>query len=132
MTDDDAKHYKVKIDEANLFVPKMTLSYYVLGGIEKTLVKTQAKYRYNEVISKAFLGTAGQQSWKQKDVFIKEPIQRPIIVMSARAALIATNIQNPFSYQPFGLNELTVHLWEPWLPLKVVTVYHWLIFHAII
>ena len=99
MSEDGAKHYKVKIDEANLFVRKMTVSDNVVGAIEK----------YNEVFSKAFLATAGQQSWKQEDIFTKEPIRRLIIAMSASAAFIGTNTENPFSYRKFGLNEITVY-----------------------
>ena len=109
MSEDGAKHYKVKIDEANLFVRKMTVSDNVVGAIEKTLLKTPAMYRYNEVISKAFLATAAQQSWKQEDIFTKEPIRRLIIAMSASAAFIGTNTENPFSYRKFGLNEITVY-----------------------
>ena len=60
VSEDGAKHYKIKTDEANLFVRKTTVSDIVLGEIEKTLLKTRAMYRYNEVISKAFLATAGQ------------------------------------------------------------------------
>ena len=109
MSEDGAKHYKMKIDEANLFVRKMTVSDNVVGAIEKTLLKTPAMYPYNEVISKAFLATAGQQSWKQEDIFTKEPIRRLIIAMSASAAFIGTNTENPFSYRKFGLNEITVY-----------------------
>ena len=54
----------------------MTVSDNVVVAIEKTLLRTPAKYRYKEVISKAFLATAGQQSWKQEDIFTKEPIRR--------------------------------------------------------
>ena len=108
MSEDGAKHYKVKIDKANLFVRKMTVSDNVVGAIEKNPSETPAMYRYNEVISKAFLATAGQQSWKQ-DIFTKEPIRRLIIAMSASAAFLGTNTENPFSYRKFGLNEITVY-----------------------
>ena len=109
MSEDGAKHCKLKIDEANLFVQKMTVSDNVVGAIEKTLLKTSAMNRYNEVISKAFLATAGQQSWKQEDIFTKEPIRRLIVAMSASSAFIGTNIQNPFSYQKSHLNGKTVY-----------------------
>ena len=66
VSEDGAKHHKIKIDEANLFVRIMTVSDIVPGAIEKTLLKTFAMYRYNEVISKVFLATAEQQSWKQE------------------------------------------------------------------
>ena len=59
--EDTAKHYKVKIDEVNLLIRKMTVSDNVVGAIEKTLLKTPAIYRYNEVINKTSLATTGQQ-----------------------------------------------------------------------
>ena len=62
MSEDGAKHYKVKNVGANLFIRKMTVSDNVLGAIEKNTSENPAMYRYNEVISKAFLATAGQQS----------------------------------------------------------------------
>ena len=40
VSEDGAKHYKIKIDEANLFVRKMTVSDIVLGAIEKKLQDT--------------------------------------------------------------------------------------------
>ena len=52
ISEDAAKHYKVKIDEANLFIRKMTVSDNVVGAIEETLLKTAAIYRYNEKIPK--------------------------------------------------------------------------------
>ena len=109
VSEDGAKHYKIKIDEANLFVRKMTVSDNVLGAIEKTLLKTPAMYRYNEVISKAFLATAGQQSWKQEDIFTKEPIRRLIVAMCRGDAFIGTNTLNPFSYRKFDLNEIIIY-----------------------
>ena len=92
------KNYKVKIDEANLFVRKMTVSDNVVGAIEKTLLRTPAIYRYNEVITKIFLETTGQQSWKHEDIFTKEPIRRLIIALCAGDAFIGTNTVNPFNY----------------------------------
>ena len=45
ISEDPAKHYKVKIDDANLFIRKMTVSDNVVGAIEKTsLLKTPAIY----------------------------------------------------------------------------------------
>ena len=82
----------------------MTVSDIVLGAIEKTLLKTPAVYRYNEVISKAFLATAGQQNWKQEDIFTKESIRRLIVAMCRSDAFIGTNSLNPFSYRKFDLD----------------------------
>ena len=109
MSEDTAKHYKVKIDEANLFIRKMTVSDNVVGAIEKTLLKTPAIYRYNEVIAKTFLATTGQQSWKHEDIFTKEPIRGVIVALSVATAFIGTNTANPFHYQKFGLIEITIY-----------------------
>ena len=76
-----AKYYKDKTDEANIFIRKMTVSDNVVGAIEKTLLKTPAIYRYNEVITKTLLATTGQQSWKHEDTFTKEPIRRVIVAL---------------------------------------------------
>ena len=40
ISQDKAKHYKVKIDEVNLFIRKMTVSDSAVGAIEKTVLKT--------------------------------------------------------------------------------------------
>ena len=57
-----AKNCKVKIDEANLLVRKMTVSDNVVGAIEKTILKTPVLYRYNEVITKTLRATVDQRS----------------------------------------------------------------------
>ena len=106
---DTARHYKVKIDEANLFIRKMTVSDNVVGAIGKTLLNTPAIYRYNEVITKTFLATTGQQSWKHEDIFTKEPIRRDIVALHVGTAFIGTNSANPFHYQKFGLREITIY-----------------------
>ena len=99
---------KVKIDEANLFVRKITRSDNVVGGIEKTLPKTRAIYRYNEVITKTFLATAGQRSRKHEDIFTKKPIRRLIVALCRSNAFIGTNNINPYN-KKFDLRESTVY-----------------------
>ena len=81
----------------------------VVGAIEKTLLKIPAMYRYNEVITKTFLATAGQRSWKHEDIFTKEPIRRLIVALCRSNAFIGTNNINPYHYQKFDLSEITVY-----------------------
>ena len=110
ISEDPEKHYKVKIDEANLFIRKMTVSVNVVGAIEKTLLlKTPAIYRYNEVITKTFLATTGRQSWKNEDIFTKEPIRRVIVALCVGTAFIGTKTANKFHYQKIGLREITIY-----------------------
>ena len=107
ISEDVAKHYKVQIIEANLYTRKMTVTDYVLSSIEKTLLKNPAIYNYIEVVPKTFLATAGVQSWRQEDVFAKEPVRRMIVAMSINE--LDTIRTNPFHYQKFGLNEINVY-----------------------
>ena len=48
ISEDAAKHYKLQILEANLYVRKMTVTDHVLSAIESTLLKTPANYSYQE------------------------------------------------------------------------------------
>ena len=103
------KHYKVQIIETNLFVRKMTVTDYVLSSIEKTLLKNPAIYNYIEVVPKLILATAGVQSWRQEDVFAKEPIRRVSVAMSINEAYLGTYRTNPFHYQKSELNQIIVY-----------------------
>ena len=109
MSEHATKHYQVQITEANLYVRKMTVPDFVLSSIEKTLLKTPAIYNYIEVLPRTFLATTGVQSWRQEDVFAKEPVRRMILAMSSNTAYLGTNRTNPFHYQKFQLNEIIVY-----------------------
>ena len=79
------------------------------SSIEKALLKNPAVYDYIELLQKTFLATAGVQSWRQEDVFAKEPVRRMIVAMSINEAYLGTNRTNPFHYLKFGLNEIIVY-----------------------
>ena len=100
MSEPRDKHCRVKITEANLYVLKMTVTDFMLSSIEKTLSKTPAIYNCIEVLPKTFLATTGV-SWRQEDLFAKEPVRRMILAMSSNTAYLGTNRTNPFHYQKF-------------------------------
>ena len=50
ISEDAAKHYKIQIIEANLYVRKMTVTDYVLSSIENALLKKPAIYNFTEVV----------------------------------------------------------------------------------
>ena len=108
ISEDAAKHYKLQILEANLYVRKMTVTDHVLSAIESTLLKTPANYPYQEEITKTFLATAGQRSWQQEDSFAREPVRQIIIALNTNNAFLGTNRTNPFHYQKFGLEQVTL------------------------
>ena len=109
MSEHRDKHYRVETTEANLYVLKLTATDFVLSSIEKTLLKTTAKYNNIEVLPRNFLATTGVQSWRQEDVFAKEPVRRMILAMSSNTAYLGSNRTNPFHYQKFQLNAIIVY-----------------------
>ena len=54
LSHDAAKHYKVKIVEAKLYVRKMTLNDDVGSAIEKTLLTSPSSNPYLEALTKTF------------------------------------------------------------------------------
>ena len=109
MSDDAAKHYKVKIVEANLYVRKMTLNDDVVSAIEKTLLSSPASYPYLETLTKTFLASTGLHSWKQEDIFAREPIRRVALCLNTNEAFLGNNRQNPFRFRKFDLEQIYIY-----------------------
>ena len=109
MSDDAAKHYKVKIVEANLNVRKMTLNEDVVSAIEKTLLTSPASYPYLETLTKTFLASTGLHSWEQEDIFAREPIRRLAICLNTNEAFLGNNRQNPFNFRKFDLDQIYIY-----------------------
>ena len=109
MSDDAAKHYKVKIVEANLYVRKMTLNDDVVSAIEKTLLSSPASYPYLETLTKTFLASTGLHNWKQEDIFAREPIRRLALCLNTNEALLGNYRQNPFHFRKFDLEQIYIY-----------------------
>ena len=62
-SEDAAKLYNLRILEAKLGFRKMTVTDIVFSVIESTLLKSAAKYPYQEENIITFLLLAGQRSW---------------------------------------------------------------------
>ena len=107
MSDDSAKQYKVKIVEANLYVRKMTLNDTVVSAI--TLLSSPASYPYLETLTKTFLASTGLHSWKQEDIFARDPIRRLAICLNTNEAFLGNNRQNPFHFRKFNLEQIYVY-----------------------
>ena len=106
MSDDAAKYYKVKIVEANLHVRKMTLNDDVVSSIEKTLLTSPASYPYLENLTKTFLASTGLHSWKQEDIFAREPIRRLVLCLNTNEVFLGNNRQNPFHFRKFDWEQI--------------------------
>lgn len=108
LSDKDGSHYTIHISEANLYVRKMAVTEDMYVSIEKTLLKSPAMYKYTETLPKTFIIPSGQNSWRQEDVFMREPIRRFALAMSTNTAFGGHHRQNPFHYQKFGLRRITI------------------------
>ena len=109
MTDDAAKRYKAEALEANLYVRKMTLNYHVMSPFETTLLSSAASYPYFETITKPFLASADPHSWKQEDIFSREPIRRLATCLNTNEAFLGNNRLNPFHYRKVGLEQIYIY-----------------------
>ena len=109
ISDDAGKSYKVKIFEANLYVRKMTLNDDVVSAIEKTFLSSPASYPYLETITKTFSASTGLQSWKQEDVFSREPIRRLAICLNTNEAFLGSKQLNLFHFRKFNLEQICIY-----------------------
>ena len=109
-SDDAAKDYKTKIVEANFCIRKMTLNDEVVSAIEKTLLTSPAACPYFEILTKTFLlALTGLHSWKQEDIFAREPIRRFSICINTNKAFLGNNMQNPVHFQKLDLEQTHVY-----------------------
>ena len=81
----------------------------VVSAIEKTLLSSRAPYPYLESLKKIFLASTGLHSWKQEDIFAREPIRRLVICLNKNEAFLGNNRQNPFHFQKFNLEQIYVY-----------------------
>ena len=57
---------------------------------------------------KTFLATAWQRRWQQEDIFAREPVRQIIIALNTNNSFLGTDQTNPFYYQKFGLEQVTL------------------------
>ena len=110
----------------------MTVTDFVLLSIEKTLLKSPVLYNYIEVLPRTFLATTGVQSWRQEDVFAKEPVRRMVVAKSKNEVYFGTKKSNSFHYQKFRMKSLctgTGYLLQVLQYLRLITkeftITHW-------
>ena len=87
----------------------MTLNDDVVSAIEKTLLSSPASYLYLEIITKTFLASTGLQSWKQEDVFSREPIRRLAICLNTNESFLGSKQLNPFQFRKFNLEQISFY-----------------------
>ena len=62
-----------------------------------------------ETIRKTCLAASGLHSWKQKDVFSREPIRGLAICPNTNEAFLASKQLNPFHFCKFNLEQICIY-----------------------
>ena len=113
--------YKIKIVDASLFIRKVKVSSAVMLGHAKALEKATAKYPIKRVLCKMVSVPRGNLTLTQDHVFLGQLPNRIVVGCVSNAAFNGSYAKNPFNFQHFDLNYLTVHLdgdQIPYTPLK--------------
>ena len=56
-----------------------------------------------------FFASTGLHSWKQADIFSREPIRRLAICLNTDEAFLGNNRLNRFHYRKFGLEQIFIY-----------------------
>ena len=113
--------FKVKIVDASVFIRKVKVSSAVMLGHVKALEKGTAKYPLRRVICKMVSVPRGNLSLTQDHVFLGQLPHRIVVGCVSNEAFNGRYTKNPFNFQHFNVNFLTVHLdgdQIPYTPLK--------------
>ena len=89
--------------------PQMTLKDDVMSALEKISLSSPASYPYFESITKTFLASAVLHSWKQEDIFSREPIRRLAICLNTNEAFLGNNRLNSFHYRKIRLEQIYIY-----------------------
>lgn len=100
--------YVAVIERASLFVTKLMVKDSVKLSIEKALIGAPAHYPYIEMMNKSFIIQAGQNSFVKENLFGTEPVRRLTLCMTTNSQFRGSTEQDPFHYQPFGLQRLEI------------------------
>ena len=99
----------MKIVAAILYVCNMTLNDDVVSTIEKNCLPALLPTCTLKPLQKRFLLFTGLRSWKQDDIFAREPIRRLALCSIANEVFLSNNRQNPFHFQKFDLEQIYIY-----------------------
>ena len=102
--------YKVRLEQASLFIRKVKVSPGVLLGHAKALEKNSAKYPIDRVICKTYSVSKESLSFMQDNVFLGPMPKRIVIGLIENAALNGNNALNPFLFHHHNVNFLSVYI----------------------
>ena len=103
------KEFKIEFQEVVLYVPRYTLNPSVINGHATGLKRQNAIYPLLHSEVTTFTIPIGQKSFKKERLFPDEAPKLLMIAMVDNAAYNGDIAKNPFNFQHFGLNNLTLY-----------------------
>ena len=102
----DKKVYRSVIEQACLFVRKISITDQMKVAINNNIKTSPLRYAYIEKLNKSFIIPSGQNRFSKEDIFNGEPIRRLTVAMHLNASFTGAQQTNPYHYQKFGLKAI--------------------------
>lgn len=112
--------FKVSITEANLYVRRMRINPSVLLAHSKILATTTAKYPITKVEVKNVTIPSGVQGKTLDNIFLGQLPKRIILGFVTNSAFIGNFKANPYNFQHFDLNFLSLYIDGRQIPSKPI------------
>ena len=109
ISEDAAKHYKVQIVEANLYVRKMTVTDYFSHQQKENFVEEPGNLQLHRKSTKNFSRNCRSTKRATRGCFRKRTCSKNDSSNEHKRSILCTNRTNPFHYPKFGLTEILVY-----------------------
>ena len=120
-TQENTPDYRVRILDAVLYVRKLACSdTHVISDIV-TLNREPAKYKIRRTVIRNIAIPAGTQDMQRDNVFWGELPKRLVLYLVNTASFNGSYVENPFRFQPFGVNYVALHVDEKQYPATPLT-----------
>lgn len=113
--------YKIIIQDCSLYVRKVKVSPSVMLGHAKALEKGTAKYPMRRIQTKVISVPRGELTVQQDNIFLGQLPQRLIVGLVDHQAFSGSYTHNPFNFQNFNVNYLSLHVDGTQVPFKPLT-----------
>ncbi|XP_078693744.1 uncharacterized protein F54H12.2-like [Branchiostoma floridae x Branchiostoma belcheri] len=115
------EQYKVVITEASVFLRKVNLLPTYQLSIESRLNKETAKYPLRRIQVKPFTISQGNHSVSNDNLFLGQVPKRVVIALVDNAAFQGSYGTNPYNFQHFNLNHISLCVDGREVPHKALT-----------
>ena len=121
MSAETGASFKVHIQECSLYVRKVKVAPSVTMGHAKALEKGTAKYPVRRVMCKVISVARGEMTLQQDNLFLGQIPQRIIMGCVHNKAFSGSYTHNPFNFQNFGVNYISLVVDGVQVPSKPIT-----------